>query len=545
MIAGRRLCPALIPGLYTLGFLLLWIPAGLSHLLSDDFSLVRNIQTGGMFGIWSGAGSRFFRPVISLSIYLDHLLWGVEPLGYHLTNLLFHLTNSVLIYFLVLELQIVLSPDDRGVRDAARATALLFLILPSHGEAIFWIAARTDLIATVFFQISLIAFLRALQSSSVIPILISWTAAVIAYLSKESTIALVPLCIAITVLRRHPGDSRSSALRTVIICSGGHLVLLAAFWTWRSVRIGEWIGGYGTDAHIPLLNPAKLINLPVMMCRSVLPYQSNQIVFGLSVVIVCMFVLAGALRLAPDTRRIHRQASIRCALLLAISLIPVFPLGTSITDTQGERLVYAPSLFSVCLLSFFLNSSEPGKTSGRLNRLIPILCLAFLARSSVMYAQAGQLSQKIVSELCSLEPANLALINLPDNLRGAYVFRSCLPDALILGCDRQVVVTVCCTHPIDSRNTRIDCDLDSRGLTLRFPAKWMTRPDFKVLPGRSGDTPATVSGNQLRIEWDALPTDAIPIMYSAGSLHRLRRPGVLSSASVITSPMATLEVANH
>ncbi len=545
MIAERRLIPALIPGLYTFGFLMLWIPAGLAYFLSDDFSLIRNVQTGGLFGIWSGSGSRFFRPVISMSIFMDHLLWGVLPVGYHLSNLLFHLANSILVYFLVIEIQNAVMSGGQNDRGVASRAALLFLVLPSHGEAIFWISARTDLIATVFFQMSLIAGLRTLTAPSIIPILISWATAAIAYLSKESALTLLPLYIAVMLLSRYPRCLGNTYLRSGIIQAGGHAALLTAFWIWRYDRIGDWIGGYGLDIHIPVLNPAKLINIPIMMCRSLMPYQSDRTVFVLSVASTLLLVLVVMMRMVRETRRTILGTSFRYMLLLAISLLPVFPLGTSITDMQGERLVYAPSVFSVCLLSLWIKQSVPGKAYHHIWLLIPGLCLAFLARSSVIYAQAGQLSKEIVSEICSLEPVNLALINLPDNLRGAYIFRSCLPDALIISCDRQVAVSIYCTHPIDSRNTVIDSNLDPRWITLRFPAEWMTRPDFNVLPGRTGDIPARISENQLRISWDTLPVNAIPIMYSGGALHRLTRPEVPLSASVTASPLATLEVTNH
>jgi hypothetical protein len=47
-----------------------------------------------------GQASMFFRPVGFATLFLDYRVWGQEPFGYHLTNLLLHLTSVIGVYFL-------------------------------------------------------------------------------------------------------------------------------------------------------------------------------------------------------------------------------------------------------------------------------------------------------------------------------------------------------------------------------------------------------------------------------------------------------------
>ena len=69
----------------------------------------------------SNAGSTY-RPVFWMSLFIDRKLWGLDPFGYHLTNLVLHLLNGLLAFFLLLRLR--LDPK------AALAAGLIWLSLP-------------------------------------------------------------------------------------------------------------------------------------------------------------------------------------------------------------------------------------------------------------------------------------------------------------------------------------------------------------------------------------------------------------------------------
>ena len=72
----------------------------------------------------------FYRPITTTSFALDYSLWGTNPFGYHLTNLLLHILNVILIYFLINRL---------GGRGLAFLAALFFAAHPIHTESVSWI----------------------------------------------------------------------------------------------------------------------------------------------------------------------------------------------------------------------------------------------------------------------------------------------------------------------------------------------------------------------------------------------------------------------
>ena len=104
----------------------------------------------------------YYRPLITFSYMLDWSLWRDRPLGYRLTNLLWHLVAVVLLFVLTRRL----APESPV---AASLAAALFAVHPIHVESVAWIAGRTDVLCTVFALGSLLAWHRYLQPAAAPP----------------------------------------------------------------------------------------------------------------------------------------------------------------------------------------------------------------------------------------------------------------------------------------------------------------------------------------------------------------------------------------
>ena len=103
-----------------------------------------------------------YRPLRTLTFSLDYSLWGLNPKGYHLTNLLIHTLNVILIYFLIL----LLPGSNRGL---SFLCALFFAAHPIHTESITWIKNRSDLLSLFFFILSFHLFIRYTQNRTRAP----------------------------------------------------------------------------------------------------------------------------------------------------------------------------------------------------------------------------------------------------------------------------------------------------------------------------------------------------------------------------------------
>ena len=177
-----------------LSFLLL-LPLLGYGFLSDDFPLIvanprlqswslffQNLLTP-FFSFPANPQLHYWRPTTLLSYALELRLWGVSPWGFHLTNILLHTANTLLLYLLLKRF--------RPEGPLPWTASLLFLFHPAHGENIAWISGRTDLLAFLFLALSLLFRLEYEERKRGLSIsLLFFT---LALLSKEAALLFLPL----------------------------------------------------------------------------------------------------------------------------------------------------------------------------------------------------------------------------------------------------------------------------------------------------------------------------------------------------------------
>lgn len=115
---------------------------------------------------WEGLKNMFttpeqvglYHPLTLLSLAVDHTVWEKEAFGFHLTNLLLHLVNVSLVFVVMQRLS--------GKATLAFLVALLFGMHPMHVESVAWISARKDVLYTLFWLLSLWAYLNHRKSKT-------------------------------------------------------------------------------------------------------------------------------------------------------------------------------------------------------------------------------------------------------------------------------------------------------------------------------------------------------------------------------------------
>ena len=104
-------------------------------------------------------------PLTWMTFGLDYLLWGMNPRGYHVTNLLLHAANAVVFFFITRRLltRALPSPSERGHTLAVSAAfaALVFAIHPLRVESVAWATERRDVLSGLFYLSAVLAYLRA------------------------------------------------------------------------------------------------------------------------------------------------------------------------------------------------------------------------------------------------------------------------------------------------------------------------------------------------------------------------------------------------
>jgi len=151
-----------------LAALALCLLAGISYLPAmlwggivwDDFIWYKSqavLEWSGLGTIWSWPSSiereKHYWPLTYTTLWLEHKIWGLEPAGYHVVNVLLHLLNSLLLWRLLLRLAV----------PGAWVVAAVFAAHPLHVESVAWIIERKDVLSGLFYLTAVLVWLRFLE----------------------------------------------------------------------------------------------------------------------------------------------------------------------------------------------------------------------------------------------------------------------------------------------------------------------------------------------------------------------------------------------
>src|SRR5262245_38494031 len=228
-------------GLFLLGSLLAFSGNLNSYFLSDDFVQIGKVLHKDFSVAWGYEHGGFFRPLFILSYIIDSGIWHDRSFGYHLTNVLIHAANSFLVFNLGLALLRPWQQPAEAIKTAA-AAGVLFLLHPSHTEAVIWISGRADLIATLFSLAALCCFCRYAGERQRTALILALVFGALAMMGKESAVCLPFLILVVGLYLARP--------TTAFLTFGGFTAMLLAFVLVRARFLGAIVGGYGTNQHL-------------------------------------------------------------------------------------------------------------------------------------------------------------------------------------------------------------------------------------------------------------------------------------------------------
>lgn len=140
--------------------LVAYIPAMYAgYIWDDDVYVTGNPLLSAPNGLWriwftTDAPSQYF-PMVYTTFRFEYALWGLEPFGYHLTNIILHVVNALLLWYLLSRLTV----------PGAWLAAAIFALHPVHTESVAWITQRKNVLSLLFYLCSALAYLQyALES---------------------------------------------------------------------------------------------------------------------------------------------------------------------------------------------------------------------------------------------------------------------------------------------------------------------------------------------------------------------------------------------
>ncbi len=297
---------------------------------------------------------KYYRPLLSLSFYLDGRIWGLSFQGYHFTNYLFHVLNVILVYLIAMQL----FRKDTNARFYACLSMLLFGLHPLTCESVAWVSGRSDIAGTFFFLVAVnLYFIRNPFRFVLVPLTVF-----LGMLCKENAMAGIPIIVLMDLLinytHKHPVKD---ILKNFILWS---LVMAISLFLYLFLRTKGW--EYNTHAFSPLLENSGLVSkgktnifqffyiFPVIafyLKKLFIPFplnfaisQINTLVYSMGIFIFFMLNIIWCFQ--------KKFSLALVSMILVISFIPALPVafGAMAWVPFAERYLYlSASVTGICL----------------------------------------------------------------------------------------------------------------------------------------------------------------------------------------------------
>src|SRR5208282_2029879 len=226
MIPWARLA---IPGTLIVVFVCLaYFPALRGGFVWDDEAYVTNnpllTAPDGLTRIWFSTEppSQYF-PLTYTTFRIERVLWGLNPAGYHLVNLLLHAANALLVWRVLTRLRV----------PGAWLAAAIFALHPVQVESVAWISERKNVLMGFFFLLTLLAWIKFIDELCKRP----WRFYVLALifyalaLSAKTTACTLPAALLLVLwLEKMPINWRRLAQVAPFVAMGIGIGLVAVWW---------------------------------------------------------------------------------------------------------------------------------------------------------------------------------------------------------------------------------------------------------------------------------------------------------------------------
>ncbi|MRR06873.1 MAG: hypothetical protein EG828_08000 [Deltaproteobacteria bacterium] len=324
-----------------------FIALNAGFLSVDDTDTISFIQSGkvSVTQLFLAPSKAYYRPLALLSLLGDFHLYGGNPAGYHLTNLLFHLANVLLVYYLA---TLTMGKDLLNPGIYPFLAALIFAVHPVNSEAVVWISARPDLLCCFFTLLCMVLLVK--RSNNVTPLVIAglFTTLFCSLASKEASLFLPILAPVYFMLHRKNLTIRSG----VAACGALLLSTLAYLMLRKGLPLSpneEFAASTHHASHVSsaIIDGAAAIGFYIS--KLLYPFPLNIAITEIPAT-GCVGVLL--LSIVAGATLWMKLAALRFPLtFLATSLVP--PLGALFLSTAwtpyAERYLYLPSVaFALC-----------------------------------------------------------------------------------------------------------------------------------------------------------------------------------------------------
>ncbi|HSC67005.1 MAG TPA: glycosyltransferase family 39 protein [Cellvibrio sp.] len=362
---------------------------------------------------------REYRPLVRLSLWLNHQM-GDTALPYKISNLCMHLLCIALLYGLMLRLGVA--------SNIALLGSSIFALHPIHTTSVLFILGRTDLVAVVFYLATLYCVAGWGKSPALGQRAITFIWFVAALLSKELSITLPAMMLAI-LLFQHQSTSLASILRNLLKLWPYALTtlvyLIARFYQWQSMAAAVAVYSDFSPLHI-LTNYlewafALLYPFDLYVARE---WQTLYTHWFTALALVGCMVLAAIITFIWRSS----AANLLRSPLLWLGFIWILVTLVPMSGGNSHRwYLYLPSagLSLMLAAAWPVTSGQKRKLLGLLLTLVLVVYAGETTRQALIWDKQSQLNERLLSEVETNELRQhplVAIANMPLGYKSAFLF---------------------------------------------------------------------------------------------------------------------------
>ena len=346
-----------------------------------------------------GSGEVSYRPVTTLTYFIDYAFWGLNPFGYHLTNILLHLLNAILLYFFASQLT--------NNKRIGLFSALLFALHPVNSEAVAVVSFREDLLAFLFFITSLIFYIKINAScgrKKTIFYVLSLASFLLALFSKEMAFTLPLILILYDFYFSPPKKSKLYYLGYIVIA-------LFSLWVWivllpNPEKALIYPGG---NFFTSLFTMSGVITTYVSWViwpigvHAVVPDNSVLVLHSFTPrILIYLLLITVIIFFALKKSKTAKVISFSIFWFF-IALLPVYNLVPVLNTIMGSRFLYIPLAgFCLCAATFLCQAKISRQAAVVLMVLILLLYSALTIKRNRVYKN----NISLWSEMVKFYPAS-------------------------------------------------------------------------------------------------------------------------------------------
>ncbi|MFC1474626.1 tetratricopeptide repeat protein [bacterium] len=289
-----------------------------------------------------------YRPVTTLTYFIDYARWKEYTGGYHFTNLILHFLSTLLVLA-------ILSRLTRRFALSA-GVALLFALHPIHTETINLITFREDILCLLFAGSSFLLYIRYRDRGGAATLILSLVAAVLAMFSKETAVVLPAAILFYEYLASEKLSHKAAWLNTLLFS------LPVAFFLY--IRFGPMKGpaeniiyhnnSVGDTAIYMIQAMARYLNLLLWPAWQCVDQPFTEIPSLFSAFSIAAIILIVAIVILAFVFYLKRKPVLFGFIWLGLFILPVsniIPIGV----IMAERYLYIPSVGFFIALAFILD----------------------------------------------------------------------------------------------------------------------------------------------------------------------------------------------